>query len=825
MLGLFIWAKFCTVDVSSVLLAPIKMPTREEKKVSATTWHVYLARTPKLESHKIRLEKACPEARATSITYRSLGNAVVELRWQRAVKHENVCKFISTHALAEGFSVRPQIAPAAVSVAQGASLGDSATASTGAVVGSGAIANVDSTAGISTCSASSSKLAKGQNDSAHSESVPVVSRLPLCCMPLKLAALCSASDKEISRTGFTVNWNRKLGEGTFAKVFEGLQNGTQAPLAIKAFEADRHAEYDAMHEVCAMSAFQPHPHLPMLLDVGRINGRICLATPRYDKNLHEVIKMRAFEQVELTYILRCICDGVAHLHGAGLCHLDLKPQNILLRMGPLPPADRGPTAEFARWLLNLPDSVAVCVSDLGNALLGDSTQRPIRSEKQVTDHGVGVVTLWYRAPELLFGNAAFSVSSDMWSLGCVAAEMGCRSPLFPGTNEIDTSMKIFRMFGKPPDELSERISGRKQPLLARALPSFVAESWPPCWLQQDWSPEFIDFLAQVLQVDPACRLSAGDALLHRLFQPPQMVTAMSAVSAGRGLATIQQKKLEPHLLAWLQADPRWTEVSVDFRQARTSDLKYEESGHVRATPPETKFINKQDASKPCRSRRLGRFMQEFLRCNRNWLIRLTMLVRKELQKCPSHFLGRNGAEFLSHCFSDTAFAYSTIQVMKLGQREDGKHYDGGASLLHMGITIFGSRNLECWHGDGTSHTLQQSPGSIYVGNMCAVEHQVAHVDDASDLHCSPADPMQGVKIAVMIRSDVFSQSRARRMSGKPTPTDVFDIVNNVIAQHLASEPITLPSFTQVAGEVSAPDNESLDAGEACLRRKKKQRAK
>ena len=119
MLGLFIWAQFCTVDVSSVLLAPIKMPTREEKKVSATTWHVYLARTPKLESHKIRLEKACPEARATSITYRSLGNAVVELRWQRAVKHDNVCNFISKHVLAEGFSVRPQIAPAAVSVAQG----------------------------------------------------------------------------------------------------------------------------------------------------------------------------------------------------------------------------------------------------------------------------------------------------------------------------------------------------------------------------------------------------------------------------------------------------------------------------------------------------------------------------------------------------------------------------------------------------------------------------------------------------------------------------------------------------------------------------------
>ena len=47
----------------------------------------------------------------------------------------------------------------------------------------------------------------------------------------------------------------------------------------------------------------------------------------------------------------------------------------------------------------------------------------------------------------------------------------------------------------------------------------------------------------------------------------------------------------------------------------------------------------------------------------------------------------------------------------------------------MGITIFGSRSLKCWLEDGSIHTLQQSPGSIYVGNMCAVEHQVAHLSE------------------------------------------------------------------------------------------------
>ena len=150
-------------------------------------------------------------------------------------------------------------------------------------------------------------------------------------------------------------------------------------------------------------------------------------------------------------------------------------------------------------------------------------------------------------------------------------------------------------------------------------------------------------------------------------------------------------------------------------------------------------------------------MQEFLRCVRSWLLRLTKLVRKELQEFPSDFLGCNGADFLSHCFSDTAFAYSTIQVMKLGQRIVGKYYEGGASLLHMEIMIFGSRSLKCWHGDGSSDTLQLSPGSIYVGNMCAVEHEDEHC--AADVHRSPADHVQGLKIHVMIRSDAGLISR------------------------------------------------------------------
>ena len=215
---------------------------------------------------------------------------------------------------------------------------------------------------------------------------------------------------------FHCELEKRIGEGTFGQVFEGLQKGTEAPLAIKTFKDD-HANTFAMHEVCAFSAFEPHPHLLMLVDVGCVNGRMCLATQRYEKNLCDLLKIRALEQVELKHILRCMCDGMAHLHGAGVGHFDLKPANVLLQLGRAPPADKGPNAEFARWLFQLPDLMAVCVADFGNALLADSRQRSILSEKHVTNFGVDEVTLWYRAPEILLGLVKHKTASEMWSLG------------------------------------------------------------------------------------------------------------------------------------------------------------------------------------------------------------------------------------------------------------------------------------------------------------------------------------------------------------------------------------------------------------------------
>jgi len=125
-----------------------------------------------------------------------------------------------------------------------------------------------------------------------------------------------------------------------------------------------------------------------------------------------------------------------------------------------------------------------------------------------------VVTLWYRAPEVLLGSRHYSTSIDMWSVGCIFAEMVMQgAPLFPGDSEIDQIFKIFRIMGTPNEENWPGVSQ-----LPDYKPTF------PQWSQQDLNrilPQLdeaaLDMLQQTLNYDTAKRISAKRALTHPYF--------------------------------------------------------------------------------------------------------------------------------------------------------------------------------------------------------------------------------------------------------------------------------------------------------------------
>ena len=146
--------------------------------------------------------------------------------------------------------------------------------------------------------------------------------------------------------------------------------------------------------------------------------------------------------------------------------------------------------------------------------------------------------------------------------------------------------------------------------------------------------------------------------------------------------------------------------------------------------------------------------------------------------------------------SDNVFVYAIVQVCKVGAREDGWHIDGAASLLHAGLTIFGSRQMQVrWKGRDGWISLPQRPGSFYVGNFCALEHNVVHGETAPG-------SWHDLQIMVMFRSDFFRGKGARNINSRPgrRAPDLFHIVNDMTARHLAEVRLPLPDIAAVLAE-------------------------
>jgi len=196
-----------------------------------------------------------------------------------------------------------------------------------------------------------------------------------------------------------------------------------------------------------------------------------------------------FLQSEIKTLMLQLISAVAHCHNNWILHRDLKTSNLLMNnRGTIKVADFGLARRYG-------DPVGV----------GGVTQL--------------VVTLWYRAPEILLGAKTYTTSVDMWSVGCIFAELLLKDPLFQAKGEIELIDMIFKLLGPP---TSSSWVGYSNLPLAKSL---APRAPHPHQFRQRFphlTTAGLDLLMSLLAYDPEERLSAEEALQHTYFSEPPL---------------------------------------------------------------------------------------------------------------------------------------------------------------------------------------------------------------------------------------------------------------------------------------------------------------
>ncbi|TXG51310.1 hypothetical protein EZV62_023834 [Acer yangbiense] len=303
------------------------------------------------------------------------------------------------------------------------------------------------------------------------------------------------------RSVFEYERLNKINEGTYGIVYRARDKKTGEIVALKKVKMDVGRKQDlseygfpisSLREINILLSFN-HPSIVNVKEVAVDdfdNVFMVMEYMEHDlKGLIETMK-QPFSTSEVKCLMLQLLEGVKYLHDNWVLHRDLKTSNLLV---------------------NNQGKLKVC--DFGMSRQYGSPLKPYTSL---------VVTLWYRAPELLLGMKKYSTAVDMWSVGCIMAELLAKKPLFNGKTEADQIDKIFKTLGTPTETIwpgfSELPGAKaqfvKQPynLLRKRFPAASFTGSPVL------SELGFDLLNKLLSYDPEMRITVDDALNHDWFR-------------------------------------------------------------------------------------------------------------------------------------------------------------------------------------------------------------------------------------------------------------------------------------------------------------------
>ena len=308
----------------------------------------------------------------------------------------------------------------------------------------------------------------------------------------------------------------KLGEGTYAVVYKAIAIASQHIVAIKKIKMGQFKDgidMSAVREIKFLHELR-HPNVITLHDIFVHKRNVNLVLEYLESDLEHVIRDKsvAFSSSHIKAWMLMTLRGVEHCHRSFVLHRDLKPNNLLIAGdGELKLADFGMARVFGEPVGNMTSQV---------------------------------VTRWYRCPELLFGAKDYGTAVDMWSVGCIFAELMLRVPYMAGESDMDQLKIIFKALGTPTEI---EWPGMK------LLPDYVefAPQPKPNFRQlfTAASDDALDLLKALLTFDPLRRCTATEALMHAYFKnapAPAHKSTLPRVTPSTSVLDTAGHVLPPH---------------------------------------------------------------------------------------------------------------------------------------------------------------------------------------------------------------------------------------------------------------------------------------
>ncbi|KAH9573679.1 hypothetical protein CY35_01G013200, partial [Sphagnum magellanicum] len=282
---------------------------------------------------------------------------------------------------------------------------------------------------------------------------------------------------------------RVVGTGSFGVVFQAKCIETGETMAIKKVLQDKRYKNRELQIMRLLD----HPNIVQLKHcffstTDKDELYLNLVLEYIAETVHRIAKHynRMNQRMPMVYVKLYtyqICRALAYIHGGsiGVCHRDIKPQNLLVN----------------------PHTHQIKLCDFGSAKV------LVKGEPNISY----ICSRYYRAPELIFGATEYTTAIDIWSTGCVMAELLLGQPLFPGESGVDQLVEIIKVLGTP---TREEIKCMNPNYTEFKFPQIKSHPWQKVFHKR-MPPEAVDLVSQLLQYSPNLRCTALEACIHPFF--------------------------------------------------------------------------------------------------------------------------------------------------------------------------------------------------------------------------------------------------------------------------------------------------------------------